>query len=65
MNSNQGFSDGYLDLRASLVESEKVLTQILNQAPLCYSLYLRQRGLAPGRESFDDRTYVRLELHDY
>jgi ribosomal protein L37AE/L43A len=58
-------SDGYPDLRATLTDSETVLTKILTQDPLCYSLYLGQRGLAPGRESFDDRTYVRLELHDY
>ncbi|MCP6758953.1 MAG: hypothetical protein NHB32_09345 [Fischerella sp. CENA71] len=58
-------SDGYPDLRATLTDSETVLTKILTQDPLCYNLYLAQRGLAPGRESFDDRTYVRLELHDY
>jgi hypothetical protein len=55
-------SDGYPDLRASLAESETVLSEILAQDPLCYDLFLAQRGLSPDRESFDDRTYVRLEL---
>ncbi|MEH1930249.1 hypothetical protein [Nostoc sp.] len=58
-------SDGYPDLKATLTESETVLTKILTVDPLCYEHYLEQRGLAPNRESFDDRTYVRLTLHNY
>ncbi|OUL20805.1 hypothetical protein [Nostoc sp. 106C] len=57
-------SDGYPDLRTTLKESETILREIIAKDPLFYDLYLGQRGLAPGRESFDDRTYVRLELHD-
>lgn len=57
-------SDGYPDLRTTLTESEAILSELIAKDPLFYSLYLGQRGLAPGRESFDDRTYVRLELHD-
>jgi hypothetical protein len=58
-------SDGYPDLKATLTESETVLTEILTLDPLCYKHYPQQRGLALNRESFDDRTYVRLTLHDY
>ncbi|BAY10093.1 protein phosphatase 2C domain-containing protein [Calothrix sp. NIES-2098] len=57
-------SDGYPDLRITLAESEEILSELIAKDPLFYDLYLGQRGLAPGRESFDDRTYVRLELHD-
>ncbi|MDZ7959579.1 MAG: hypothetical protein RMY34_17130 [Aulosira sp. DedQUE10] len=56
-------SDGYPDLRTTLAESETILSEIIAKDPLFYEIYLGQRGLAPGRESFDDRTYVRLELH--
>ncbi|BAY22004.1 hypothetical protein NIES2100_17670 [Calothrix sp. NIES-2100] len=57
-------SDGYPDLRTTLTQSETILSEIIAKDPLFYDLYLGQRGLAPGRESFDDRTYVSLELHN-
>ncbi|BAY28243.1 hypothetical protein NIES2107_00670 [Nostoc carneum NIES-2107] len=55
-------SDGYPDLRKTLTESEAILSEMIAKDPLFYDIYLGHRGLSPGRESFDDRTYVRLEL---
>lgn len=53
-------SDGYPKLCATLEESERVLSQILKNDPLCCTDYLSTKGLKEGNASFDDRTYVRF-----
>ncbi|MFS0725688.1 hypothetical protein [Paenibacillus sp. 1P07SE] len=55
-------SDGYPLLRPTLAESEAELQRILETDPLCFREYKLAKGLQAGNESFDDRTYVRLEL---
>ena len=55
-------TDGYPILKESLAESEKELARLLKEDPLCIFDYKSTKGLAEGCSSFDDRTYVRLEI---
>lgn len=53
-------SDGYLVLRETLAESEKVLIGILERDPLCYKEVISTKGILKPNKSFDDRTYIRF-----
>lgn len=53
-------SDGYPNLKPTLEESECELNRILSEDPLCIKLNVATKGLAKGRLSFDDRTYIRF-----
>lgn len=55
-------SDGYPHLCATLAQSEQVLKRQLQTDPLCINTFMATKGLRPGFHSFDDRTYLRLEL---
>lgn len=53
-------TDGYPVLRETLAQSEAALTQILAEDPLCFRITPSTKGISPGNQSFDDRTYVRI-----
>ena len=55
-------SDGYPVLKETLKESEKELSAILKNDPLCYKQYRSTKGLKKGNVSFDDRSYIRFSL---
>lgn len=55
-------SDGYPTLKATLQETEDYLAYILQEDPLCYTLYRSTKGLVQGNISYDDRVYVRFTL---
>ena len=55
-------SDGYPRAYATLAEAEATLKGALNADPLCISEIVATKGRAPGDESYDDRTYVRLRM---
>ena len=53
-------SDGYPYLENTLEASESKLKYILENDPLCYTLYKSTKGIQKGNVSFDDRSYVRF-----
>ncbi len=55
-------TDGYPNLRPTLVESEAVLARVLAADPLCIRENPQPKGLAAGQVSYDDRAYVRVAL---
>ncbi|MRH41393.1 hypothetical protein GH741_01740 [Aquibacillus halophilus] len=55
-------SDGYPFLKDTLEESEYVLSKLIKEDPLCFRIYKSAKGLIKGNKSFDDRTYVKLEM---
>lgn len=54
-------SDGYPSLKPTLLESERVLHEIISADPLCFRDFKSTKGVYSGNVSFDDRAYVRLE----
>lgn len=55
-------SDGYPRLFPTLSETEAYLSKYLKQDPLCIGLHKATKGWRPGTDSFDDRTYIRIQL---
>lgn len=55
-------SDGYPFLRPTLEESEAALARQLRNDPQNVSTFIATKGLKPGLLSFDDRTYVRVQM---
>lgn len=55
-------SDGYPVLCDTLGESEELLQRELTENPLCYKGYKSTKGLQPQNSSFDDRTYIKIQL---
>ncbi len=55
-------TDGYPVLMQNLEESEKQLHHLLQEDPLCIGPLLGTKGVQPGNNSNDDRTYLRLEI---
>ena len=55
-------SDGYMKLFNSLAETEAKHRQILTDDPLLIGEYAQIKTIKKGGVSFDDRTYIRLEL---
>ncbi len=53
-------SDGYPSLKPTLQATEDHLAYILQEDPLCYTLYRSTKGLVQGNLSYDDRVYVRF-----
>ena len=53
-------SDGYPIIKSTLEESEDYLSQILEKDPLCIKEFICEKGLTPGNNSYDDRTYIRF-----
>ncbi len=55
-------SDGYPEIFPTLTQTEEFLKQILKDDPLCYKRYKATKGLKQGNVSFDDRSYIRLDI---
>lgn len=55
-------TDGYPELQPTLADSETRLRQLLATDPLCIGALLGTKGVKPGQVSYDDRTYLRLEI---
>lgn len=56
-------SDGYPILKRTLEESERELERIIKNDPLCIDIYKATKGVMKGYKSFDDRTFVRIDLY--
>lgn len=54
-------TDGYPALYPTLAQTEAHLQRLLAQDPLCIGPLCGTKGLRPHQQSFDDRTYLRLE----
>lgn len=55
-------SDGYPELFDSLKACEDYLQDVIEKDPLSYKLNLSTKGLQAGASSFDDRSYISVEL---
>ena len=55
-------SDGYPELFNNLEETEIALEEVLAKDPLCINENPASKCLVNGNRSFDDRTYLRLEI---
>lgn len=55
-------SDGYPYLKPTLQESEDGLRQVLAEDPLCFRKFKSTKGMKKGSISFDDRSYLKLDL---
>lgn len=55
-------SDGYPEVFASLEETERALKNTLREDPLMMRLHPQVKGVKPGWESYDDRSYVRFKV---
>jgi glycerophosphoryl diester phosphodiesterase len=55
-------SDGYPLLYPTLSRSEEALQEILRDDPLCFRQNRQTRAFFPGFKSFDDRSYVKIQL---
>ena len=55
-------SDGYPELFDSLDDTERHLQELLDKDPLCIKENPATKCLVTGNRSFDDRTYLRLEI---
>lgn len=55
-------SDGYPSPLATLADAEQLLDRCLREDPLCIGSNLGRKGLGHGRQSYDDRSYIRIKL---
>lgn len=55
-------TDGYPKLFGTLEQTERHLAQLLQEDPLCIGPLLGTKGISPGNNSFDDRSYLSIEL---
>lgn len=55
-------SDGYPEVFTTLEETENALRKTLQQDPLMYKLHPQVKGLRPGWQSYDDRSYIRFSV---
>ena len=55
-------SDGYPEVFNTLDQTEKALEEMLEKDPLCINENPSSKCLVEGNRSFDDRTYLRLDL---
>jgi len=53
-------SDGYPIIKNTLEESEESLKRILENDSLCINEYKSTKGITPGNNSYDDRTYIKF-----
>jgi len=53
-------SDGYPDIKSTLLLSEIELESIKQNDPLCINQYKSTRGFTNGKKSLDDRAYIRF-----
>lgn len=54
-------SDGYPKLFDTLEESERYLKNVIKNDPLCIKIYKSTKGLTKNSNSFDDRSYIKIE----
>lgn len=57
-------SDGYPDVKGTLVETERELNKLLEEDKMCYKINKQVKGCYEGNYSYDDRTYVRIEIKE-
>lgn len=55
-------TDGYPKLFGTFQETEEELTRLLKVDPLCIGPLLGTKGVKAGNISYDDRSYLRIEL---
>lgn len=55
-------SDGYPKIMDSLEETEEELSRILKADPLCIYENRSTKGIANHNRSFDDRTYIKIQI---
>lgn len=55
-------TDGYPELLPTLAASEARLAQLLTADPLCIGPLMGTKGIRPGCQSYDDRTYLRISI---
>ena len=55
-------SDGYPKLYNNLADSESYLLTQIRQDPLCFKSNLSVKGVCPGFNSYDDRSYLRIKI---
>jgi len=58
-------SDGYPFLKPTLAESEEALAKQIANDPQNIKTFIATKGIVEGNKSFDDRTYVRIEVQTY
>lgn len=57
-------SDGYPKLLPTLEETERRLQALLAEDPLCLGPLLGTKGIRPGAESYDDRSFLKLGVNN-
>lgn len=55
-------SDGYPVLRPTLAGTEDELLRILRDDPLCFRKFKTTKGVYSGNTSFDDRSYLKIDV---
>lgn len=55
-------SDGYPAILPDLQASESLLARLLTDDPSCTGPLLGTKGVQPGNESYDDRSYLRIAI---
>jgi hypothetical protein len=55
-------SDGYPAILPTLQASEELLARLLREDPLCIGPLLGTKGVVPGNQSYDDRSYLRFAI---
>lgn len=55
-------SDGYSEIFSTLQETEDELKRLLEVDPLCIEENMGTKGIMKGNVSYDDRTYIRVEI---
>jgi len=58
-------SDGYPRLLPTLAETEAELSRIIAEDPLCFRSFKSTKGVYKGNVSFDDRTYIRIDVAEH
>lgn len=56
-------SDGYLHLFPTLSQSERYNSEMLTKDPLCIGQHKMTKGVMTDNLSFDDRTYIRIQIN--
>lgn len=56
-------TDGYPELLETLDATEARLSELLQRDPLCIGPLLGTKGIKPGNDSYDDRTFLSCIIH--
>ena len=57
-------SDGYPILHTTLKETEKELKELIKEDPLLIGKFMSTKGVSIGAESFDDRTFLCIDISE-